>query len=119
MLGKGRTVIRIADVPALIDQTTVSFESLTDPTNTRVVEQSFEFDLTSTNKLLQKYLDREVTVEQVRGQNIESITGTLIGTQGGLILKMPDGSIRTINTYSGVKLASLPGGLISKPTLVT
>jgi hypothetical protein len=31
---------------------------------------------------------------------------------------MSDGSIRTVNTYSGVRLASLPGGLISKPTLV-
>jgi hypothetical protein len=118
MLNKGRTVIRISDVPARIDPTTVSFESITDPANTRVVEQSFEFDLTSTAKLLQKYLDREVTVEQVRGQNVESVTGTLIGTQGGLILRMADNSIRTIGVYSGVKLASLPGGLISKPTLV-
>ncbi len=118
VLNKGRTVIRISDVPALIDPTTVSFESVTDPANTRVIEQSFEFDLTSTTKLLQKYLDREVTVEQVRGQTVEATTGTLIGTQGGLILKMADGSIRTIGAYSGVKLASLPGGLISKPTLV-
>ena len=75
MLNKGRTVIRISDVPAFIDPTTVSFESVTDPANTRVIEQSFEFDLTSTNKLLQKYLDREVTVEQVRGQTVESVTG--------------------------------------------
>ncbi|MEO8102104.1 MAG: DUF4139 domain-containing protein [Betaproteobacteria bacterium] len=118
MLGTGRTVIRVSDVPALIDPTTVAFESLLDPAGTRVVEQSFEFDLTSTNKLLQKYLDREVTVEQVRGQGMESITGTLIGTQGGLILRTADGSIRTLNGYSGVKLSSLPGGLISKPTLV-
>ena len=117
-LTKGRTVIRISDVPALIDPTTVLFESLTDPANTRVVEQSFEFDLTSTTKLLQKYLDREVTVEQVRGQTIESITGTLIGTQGGLILRMPDGGIRTVSSYAGVRIATLPGGLISKPTLV-
>ena len=117
-LTKGRTIIRISDVPALIDPTTVLFESLTDPAGTRVVEQSFEFDLTSTTKLLQKYLDREVTVEQVRGQAIESITGTLIGTQGGLILRMPDGVIRTVTGYSGVRLATLPGGLISKPTLV-
>ncbi len=117
-LTKGRTIIRISDVPALIDPTTVLFESLTDPAGTRVVEQSFEFDLTSTSKLLQKYLDREVTVEQVRGQAIESITGTLIGTQGGLILRMPDGVIRTVTGYSGVRLATLPGGLISKPTLV-
>ena len=118
MLTKGRTVIRIADVPALIDPTTVAFESLLDPAATRVVEQSFEFDLTNTNKLLQKYLDREVTVEQARGQGVESITGTLIGTQGGLVLRMADGSIRTANSYSGVRLSSLPGGLISKPTLV-
>ncbi len=117
-LTKGRTVLRISDVPALIDPTTVSFESLLDPAATRVIEQSFEFDLTNTNKLLQKYLDREVTVEQARGQGVETITGTLIGTQGGLILRMADGSIRTINGYTGVKLSSLPGGLISKPTLV-
>jgi hypothetical protein len=117
-LNKGRTSIRISDVPALIDPTTVSFESITDPANTRVIEQSFEYDLTSTNKLMQKYLDREVAVDQVRGQSVESVTGTLIGAQDGLILRMADGSVRTITTYSGVKLSSLPGGLISKPTLV-
>ena len=117
-LERGRTIIRISDVPALIDPTTVSFESLLDPASTRVVEQNFEFDLTNTNKLMQKYLDRAVSVEQVRGQTVETVTGTLIGTQGGLILRLPDGSIRTVNGYSGVRLSSLPGGLISKPTLV-
>ncbi len=116
-LNKGRTGLRISDVPALIDPTTVAFESMTDPSGTRVMEQSFEFDLTNTNKLLQKYLDREVTVDQARGSGIESITGNLLGTQGGLVLKMADGSIRTVNGYSGVRLAGLPGGLISKPTL--
>jgi len=105
-------------VPALIDPTTVSFESLTDGANTRVVEQSFEFDLTSTKKLLEKYLDREVTIEQVRGTNVESITGTLLSTQDGIVLRMADGAIRTVSNYAGVRMASLPGGLISKPTLV-
>jgi hypothetical protein len=117
-LTKGRSTVRISDVPALIDPTTVSFESVTDPANTRVVEQSFEYDLTSTSKLLQKYLDREVTVDQVRGQGVESVIGVLIGAQDGLILRMTDGSVRTISSYSGIKLASLPGGLISKPTLM-
>lgn len=117
-LNKGRTTLRVSDVPALIDPTTVAFESLLDPTGTRVVEQSFEFDLTNTNKLLQKYLDREVSVDQVRGQGIETVTGTLIGIQGGLVLRIADGSIRTFSHYAGVRLANLPGGLISKPTLV-
>jgi hypothetical protein len=118
MLTKGRSLIRISDVPSLIDPTTVSFESLTDPANTRVVEQSFEFDLTSTNKLLQKYLDRDVTVEQIRGATVEAITGKLISTQGGLVLRMTDDSVRTVSNYAGVKLTGLPGGLITKPTLV-
>ena len=46
-LKSGRNVLRVSDVPALIDPTTVAFASLTDPRTTRVVEQSFEFDLTS------------------------------------------------------------------------
>jgi hypothetical protein len=117
-LKAGRNVLRVPDVPALIDPTTVSFASLTDPGNTRVVEQSFEFDLTSTQKLLSRYLDREITVEQPRGQGVGSFTGTLVGTQGGLTLKAADGGVRIVNGYSGVTLPSLPGGLISKPTLV-
>ena len=116
-LQAGRTLLRVSDVPALIDPTTVSFASLTDPKSTRVVEQSFEFDLTSTAKLLSRYLDRDITVEQSRGQGVDSFTGTLVGTQGGLTLKNPDGSVRVVTGYSGVKLPGLPGGLISKPTL--
>jgi len=72
----------VPDVPALIDPTTVSFASLTDPSGTRVVEQSFEFDLTSTQKLLSRYLDREITVEQARARG-GAFTGTLVGTQAG------------------------------------
>ncbi len=48
----------------------------------------------------------------------ETITGTLVSTQGGITLRAPDGSVRILNGHSGVKLPSLPGGLISKPTLV-
>ena len=90
--------------PPLIDPTTVSFASLTDPANTRVIEQSFEFDLTSTEKLLSRYLDREITVEQPRGQGMETVTGTLVGTQGSLILKQADGSVRILPQNASVKL---------------
>lgn len=117
-LARGRTVLRVTDVPALIDPTTVAFESLTDPKSTRVIEQSFEFDLTSTAKLLSRYIDKEITVEQARGQSVETFTGILVSTQGGVTLKSPDGSIRVLSGYAGVRLPTLPGGLISKPTLV-
>lgn len=116
-LKAGRNLLRIDDVPAFIDPTTVSFASLTDPARTRVVEQSYEFDLTSTSKLLSRYLGRDITVEQPRGQGVEMVSGTLVGTQGALILKQADGSVRMVPNNAGVRLPGLPGGLISKPTL--
>lgn len=96
----------------------MAFESLTDPKGTRVIEQAFEFDLVSTSKLLQKYLDKDIGVVQAQGANVETVNGTLVGTHGGLVLKGTDGSVRVVNGYSQVKLPTLPGGLISKPTLV-
>lgn len=115
---RGRNAVRVADVPALIDPTTLSFTSITDPEGTRVLSQSFEFDLTSPAKLLSRYLDREITVEQARGTGVETFGGTLLSAQDGLVLRNADGSVRLVNGYAGVKLPSLPGGLISKPTLV-
>ena len=117
-LKPGRNLLRVSDVPALIDPTTVAFASLTDPKATRVVEQSFEFDLTSTSKLLSRFLEKDIVVDQVRGTGVESVGGTLLGTQGGLILRQPDGSIRVVENHAGIRLPSLPGGLISRPTLV-
>src|SRR4249920_1435594 len=58
-LKAGHNDVRFTDVAGLIDPTTVSFESLTDPTGTHVVEQNFQFDLVSTDKLLRKFIDRE------------------------------------------------------------
>ncbi|MDH4151955.1 MAG: DUF4139 domain-containing protein, partial [Betaproteobacteria bacterium] len=40
-LNRGANAVRFTDVAALIDPTTVSFESLTDPRGTSVVEQNF------------------------------------------------------------------------------
>ena len=117
-LKSGRNDVRFTDVAGLIDPTTVSFKSISDPDGTRVVEQNFQFDLVSTDRLLQKYVDREITVEQSRGSALESFTGTLLSTAGGLVLQMPDGSVRTVPHNSGVKLPGLPGGLITRPTLV-
>ena len=117
-LATGRNLLRVVDIPALVDPTTVSFASLTDPKGTRVVEQSFEFDLTSTAKLLSRFLEKDITVDQVRGNGVEAVSGTLVGTQGGLILRQADGTLRVVENHAGIRLPSLPGGLISKPTLV-
>jgi len=117
-LNRGRNTVRFTDVAALIDPTTVAFESLTDAAGTSVVEQNFQFDLVSTEKLLQKYIDRAISVDQVRGNGVESFKGTLLSTAGGLTLRREDGTVQILPHNAGVKLPELPGGLITRPTLV-
>lgn len=114
----GRSTVRFRDVAAMIDPTTVSFASLTDTGTTRVLEQSFEFDLVSTQKLMERFIDKEITIEQSLGDKVETYTGQLLSAQGGLVLKLSDGGVRVVNGYSNVRFPELPGGLLTKPTLV-
>ena len=116
-LESGVGSIKFTDVAALIDPTTVYFESLTDPKNTRVLEQNFQFDLVATQKLLEKYIDQEISVERVVGDRLEKIQGTLLSASDGLILSGEDGSVQVIRNYSNIEFPELPGGLITKPTL--
>jgi hypothetical protein len=117
-LVRGRNNVRFSDVAAYIDPTTVMFESLTDPAGTSVVEQNFQFDLVNQEKLLQKYLDQTIKVDQVRGTAVESFNGTLLSTTGGITLKRDDGTIQLLPSNAGITLPGLPGGLITRPTLV-
>lgn len=117
-LGAGKTTLRITDVAALIEPTTVSFKSLTDPDGTRVGEQNFQFDLVSNQKLLEKFIDKPIAVDVTRGDKAETVHGTLMSAAGGLILKKDDGTIDVINGYTSLNLPSLPDGLITRPTLV-
>ncbi len=110
--------LRIRDVAAQIDPTTVAFESITDPEGTHVVEQSYEFDLVSPAKLLARYIDRRITIEQIDGDRRELINGTLLSTQGGIVLQDDGGEVQILEHYARARLPELPGGLITRPTLV-
>jgi hypothetical protein len=117
-LGRGRSEVRFTDVAALIDPTTVTFTSLTDPA-ARVLEQNFQFDLVSTDKLLLKFIDQPLTVERnVPGSGTTTTTGTLLSSVDGLVLRGADGNITALRDYSALRFADLPGGLITRPTLL-
>ncbi len=114
---QGRSQLAFTDVAALIDPTTVTFSSLTDPA-TRVLEQNFQFDLVSTQKLLLKFIDRQITVDKPNGNSVTPITGTLLSATDGIVLRGNDGSIYSLPTYTSVRFPDLPGGLNTRPTLV-
>lgn len=113
----GRSQLSFTDVAALIDPTTVTFTSLSDPA-TRVLEQNFQFDLVSTQKLLLKFIDRQITVDKPNGTSMTPITGTLLSATDGIVLRGSDGSIYSLPSYTSVKFPDLPGGLNTRPTLV-
>ena len=115
-LRRGLHPLRVTDVAGLIDPTTVTFHSLDDP-RTRVLEQSFQFDLVSQARLLQRYLGQRITVEQPRGDFVELLEGTLIGASDGLTLQLDDGSVQAVRHYGNIRFPDLPGGLNTRPTL--
>ena len=115
-LPAGRSQQRFSDVAAYIDPTTVNFVSLTDP-STRVLEQSFQFDLVNSRKLLARYVGRPVTVERVQGGQVSTLAGTLLAAGDGLVLRANDGTVSTLREYAAIRFPELPGGLITQPTL--
>jgi hypothetical protein len=117
-LKEGLNELRFTDVAQFIDPTTVSFVDI-DDAKTSVREQNFEFDLANADKILERYLDREIKVSVEKGDSTEEISGILLSAaRNQLVLKTPQG-IQLLNRHGPqVKLGELPGGLITKPTLV-
>ena len=115
-IDRGTSILRVTDVAALIDPTTVTFTSLDVP-GTRVLEQNFKFDLVSQAKLMERYLGERITVEQPRGDSVDLVEGTLLGLGDGLTLQLDDGSILALRSWGNVRFSELPGGLITRPTL--
>ncbi|MCZ6493809.1 MAG: DUF4139 domain-containing protein [Planctomycetota bacterium] len=119
-LKAGLNELRFTDVAQFIDPTTVSFVDLTDPDGTEVLEQNFEFDLINTQKLYEKYIDREVGLEVTQDGETTVVTGKVLAVRGGMfILQTPQG-LEFLPQGSGrIKLPPLPlEGLVTKPTLV-
>jgi hypothetical protein len=83
-----------------------------------VLEQNFQFDLVSTQKLLLKFIDRQITVDKNNGNSVTPITGTLLSATDGIVLRDKEGTIYSLPAYSSVRFPDLPGGLNTRPTLV-
>jgi len=116
-LPQGTGELRFTDVAKRIDPTTVAFESLSDPA-TRVIEQNYQYDLVDNAKLLDRYVGQVITVQQVRGDKVEAVSGKLLSASGGLILQRDSGEVLTLSNYANIQFPALPGGLITRPTLV-
>ncbi len=111
-LESGPSTVQFMDVAALIDPTSVHLKSLTDAAGLRVLEQNYEYDLLSGQKLMEKYVGRKVRLYQGNGSYLEA---TLLSTNGPVY--DINGQIY-MGHYGTVVLPALPENLVSKPTLV-
>jgi len=108
----GTTEVQFADVAALIDPTTVHLKSLTDPAGLKILEQNYEYDLLTSQKLMEKYVGRKVRLYQADGTYHEA---TLLSTNGPIF--EINGQIH-MGHYGRLVLPSLPENLVGQPTLV-
>jgi len=119
-LKKGINLIRFRDVAATIVPESVYFRSLTDP-DASVVEQNYEFDLVSADKLLTKYIDKPITVHTADGNLYEGVLMSFDGRQLVLAKDREKGPIFMVERGENIKriqFSSLPEGLLTRPTLV-
>ena len=117
-LKKGVFDLSYRNVASKIDPTSVHFKSLTAPDKVNILEQNYEYDLVSTSKIAQKYLDKEISVYLKKDAEIK---GKLISYEfDNLILQTDNGRIKSLSKSNIVDIdfPALPKGLITKPTLV-
>lgn len=111
-LDSGVVEVRFMDVAALIDPTSVHVTSLTEPGGLRILEQNYEYDLLTSETLMEKYVGRTVRLFQGNGtyQNAK-----LLSTSGPVY--EITGQIYT-GHHGQVVFPALPDSLVSKPTLL-
>jgi len=131
----GTTQMRLEEVAAQLDPTSVSLQSLTAPLEFKMLEQNFEYDLVNYGRLLEKYLGRDVEVHQTTqdgktivqkgrllssGYQLQAYGGGFNSqfnyVSGGSPMVEIEGKIHTgINGH--LVLPSLPKEFVLKPTL--
>jgi hypothetical protein len=117
-LGQGTGELRFMDVASRIIPTSVHIKSLADPESLQVLEQNYEYDLLSPQKLLDKYVGREVKLYQMNPytEREQMVTATLLSNNGGPIFKIGDEI--TYGHPGRIIFPDIPENLHSKPTLV-
>jgi hypothetical protein len=117
-LDRGANQLVWREVSAQMRPETALLRNVSNPAGLKLVEQNFDFDLLTPQKLLEKYVGREVTVISVNPATgaEKRENATVLATNGGVVLKFAD----RIETGVPGRLAfsGVPDNLRDKPTLV-
>jgi len=120
-LPRGTFDLKFMDIAATVNPATVHFRSLTEPSRVNVLEQNYEYDLLEPEKLLRKYVGREVTLvrNRVDGGTTreEEVRARLLSYNNAPVWQI-DGEIVTGLQADHIRFPELPGNLFARPTLI-
>lgn len=116
-LSSGRLLLEFGDVASGIQPETVHIRPL-GGSPLRVLEQNYQYDLLNPQKLLEKYVGREVTVYRRNPETgeEEGVTAEVLSVNGGPILRIGDEI--TFDYPGRFGFPEVPENLIAQPTLL-
>ena len=116
-VARGLSEVEFTDVASSIDPTSVHLRPL-GKSEVEIVSQDYRYDLVSTDKLLEKYVDQPIDAATKDGQVKH---GSLLSFDpSSLVIQDTGGGLTLLNRAEvrQVGLKELPKGLITRPTLV-
>jgi hypothetical protein len=120
-LARGTADLHFMDIAATVNPATVHFRSVSEPARVRVLEQNYEYDLLEPDKLLRKYVGRDVTLVRTRrgdgAAREENVTARLLSYNNAPVWQI-GGEIVTGMQADHIRFPELPGNLYSRPTLI-
>ena len=120
-LARGTGELRFMDIAATVNPATVHFRSITQPAQLDVLEQNYEYDLLEPDKLLRKYVGRDVTLVRMRQQGgtttPEEVRARLLSYNTAPVWQIGGESITGLHA-DHIRFPDLPGNLFARPTLI-
>ena len=121
-LKRGVGELQFADIAATVNPATVHFRSLSQPADLEVLEQNNEYDLLDPDKLLHKYVGRDVTLVRMRQDNgttkTEEVTARLLSDNNNAPVWRIGNEIVTGFHADHIRFPELPKNLFARPTLI-
>ncbi len=120
-LPSGTLDLQLADIAASVNPATVHFRSLSEPSKLAMLEQNYEYDLLGPERLLKKYIGRDVTLVRTRSEagtsKQEIVTARLLAYNDAPVWQIGN-EIVTGYAAEQYRFPEIPGNLHSRPTLV-
>jgi hypothetical protein len=120
-LARGIGNLRFMDIAATVNPATVHFRSLTEPARVSVLEQNYEYDLLEPDKLLRKYVGRDVTLIRTRQDGgttrQEEVKAHLLSYNNAPVWKIGNEIVTGLGA-DHIRFPELPDTLYSRPTLI-